>query len=164
MVKFGGGTKNHSVFEGDQRSTEIAEFCARICAILLKRVCLLGTPIAFMRITELLLGGFMSDVNPSPPWSIAAVFAALTGGTVVRMVALRHARAEVAQSRFGSLRTWLGLAVVLRTPNKTSVALKDFISPPARKRIGKPTMVRIFLSIPRNCVSGLLLAFSSNNS
>ncbi|MDA1231839.1 MAG: phosphatidate cytidylyltransferase [Planctomycetota bacterium] len=103
----------------------------------------------------------MSEVNPSLLWSIAVVFAALTGGTFVRIVALRRAKAEVAQSRFDSLRTWWGLAVILSVAvvvGKIGIAillaivaafaLKEFISLIGKSSIGKPTEIAVFLSIP----------------
>ena len=103
----------------------------------------------------------MSDVNPALLWSIAAVFAALTIGTVVRIVALRRAKADVAQSRFDSLKTWWKLALILSVAVVVGeigiaillgivavLALKEFISLVGRETIGNPTMVTVFLSIP----------------
>ena len=53
--------------------------------------------------------------NSALIWAIAAVFAALCIGTVVRIVALRSAPEEQARSRLSSLRTWWILASLLAT-------------------------------------------------
>jgi len=55
----------------------------------------------------------MPEPNAALIWAIAAVFAALTLGTLVRMVALRGATEELIQSRFESLKTWWSLAGIL---------------------------------------------------
>jgi phosphatidate cytidylyltransferase len=57
----------------------------------------------------------MSEISPSLLWALAAVFAALVGGTLVRIVALRGATSDVAAPRLNSLRTWWVLACLIAT-------------------------------------------------
>ena len=54
-----------------------------------------------------------NNLNPRLLWMIAAVFSALSIGSVARFVAVRGAAADVVRSRIGSLRTWWTLAVLL---------------------------------------------------
>ena len=55
----------------------------------------------------------MYSVNQPLLWTIAGVFAALTGGTLVRIVALQRATEDVVHSRMSSLRTWWILAIAV---------------------------------------------------
>jgi phosphatidate cytidylyltransferase len=55
----------------------------------------------------------MYTFNPTLLWTIAALFVALIGGTLVRIVALRGATREVAEVRFASLKSWWVLAAIL---------------------------------------------------
>lgn len=55
----------------------------------------------------------MPESNAALFWAIVAIFVALSLGTLVRIVALRGASAELVQSRFESLKTWWSLAGAL---------------------------------------------------
>jgi len=103
----------------------------------------------------------VSSVNPTLLWAIAVVFVALTGGTLVRIVALRGATDDVVQSRLASLRTWWVLAGLLTMAvvfGKAGVAvilaiaavasLKEFIWIVGREHMGARTMVFVFLYVP----------------
>ncbi|NNC87255.1 MAG: phosphatidate cytidylyltransferase, partial [Akkermansiaceae bacterium] len=52
---------------------------------------------------------------PSPTllWTIAAIATSLVGGTIVRVIGLRKAEADLRRKRFASLRTWWIIAIVL---------------------------------------------------
>lgn len=103
----------------------------------------------------------MSSVNPTLLWAIAVVFVALTGGTLVRIVALRGATDDLIQSRLASLRTWwilaglLTLAVVFGKAGvavmlgiAAAASLKEFVWLVGREQTGVRTMVFVFLFIP----------------
>ena len=103
----------------------------------------------------------MSSVNPSLLWAIAAVLVALTGGTLVRIVALRGAADDLVQSRLASLRTWWALAGLLSLAvvfGKAGIAvvlaiaaaagLKEFIWLVGRENTGTRTTAVVFLIIP----------------
>ncbi len=55
----------------------------------------------------------MFFANAPLMWAIACMFTVLTGGTIVRMVALRGTTANDARPRVDSLKTWWALAMVL---------------------------------------------------
>lgn len=91
-------------------------------------------------------------------WAIAIVFAALSVGTLVRMIALREAAADVRQSRFGSLKTWWILASLLSVAvlcGSTGIlvlltvaavcGLREFITLVGREQVGKPTEFVVFV-------------------
>jgi phosphatidate cytidylyltransferase len=103
----------------------------------------------------------VSSVNPTLLSAIVAVFVALTGGTLVRIVALRGATEEMVQSRLASLRTWwvlagllalavvfgkAGVAVILAIAAATG--LNEFVSLVGREQTGVKTLVIVFLLIP----------------
>lgn len=54
-----------------------------------------------------------TNLNARLLWMIAAVFSALSIGSVARLVAVRGAAADVVRSRMGSLKTWWSLATLL---------------------------------------------------
>jgi phosphatidate cytidylyltransferase len=91
-------------------------------------------------------------------WAMATIFAALSGGTLVRFAALRGAPADVAQSRLDSLKTWwilAGLLAVALLGGKTGVlalltvaallGLREFVSLVGREAVGSLTIVVVFL-------------------
>lgn len=51
--------------------------------------------------------------SPNVMWVVAATFAALAAGSVVRVAALRHAARDVVRTRLGSLMTWWLVAIVV---------------------------------------------------
>ena len=55
----------------------------------------------------------MIDMNDKLQQLLTATFLVLCGGTVVRIVALRHADSELAKKRLGSLRVWWVLTILL---------------------------------------------------
>lgn len=55
----------------------------------------------------------LNNFNARLLWMIAAVFSALSIGSVARLVAIRGAAADVVRSRLGSLKTWWSLAILL---------------------------------------------------
>lgn len=59
------------------------------------------------------VGALVNSLNPRLMWMIAAVFSALSVGSVARLIALRGAAREVVHSRIGSLKTWWTLAALL---------------------------------------------------
>lgn len=110
----------------------------------------------------------LSSVNPSLLWVIAGVFVALTGGTLVRIVALRGASDVVAQSRLASLRTWwvlAGLLALAAVVGKAGVAvmlaiaaaasLKEFVALVGRENTGLRTAAVVFLLIPAYYIPAL---------
>ncbi len=54
----------------------------------------------------------MGSVNINLLWMIAGTFAALTIGTLMRWIALRHSSAEIVKKRIGSLKVWWVLAIL----------------------------------------------------
>ena len=54
----------------------------------------------------------MGPINANLLWMIAGTFGALSIGTVVRLIALRHSEAELVKKRIGSLKVWWILAVL----------------------------------------------------
>lgn len=91
-------------------------------------------------------------------WAMAAVFAALGVGTLVRFLALRGAPADVVKSRLDSLKTWwmlAGLLAVAVLGGKTAVlalltvaallGLREFVNLVGRETLGAPTLVAVFL-------------------
>lgn len=103
----------------------------------------------------------MFEVNSTLLWVIAAVFAALTAGTLVRIVALRGAKADLVASRLGSLRTWwilaclLSIAVVCGKPGvicllavAALLSLHEFVRLVGWENAGRPTIIVVFAFIP----------------
>jgi len=102
----------------------------------------------------------MSEINPSLLWALAAVFSALLAGTLVRIVALRGATAEVAEPRMSSLKTWwvlaclLAIAVICDKPGvlallavAAALSLWELIRLVGIDSVGRPTILVIF-SVP----------------
>jgi phosphatidate cytidylyltransferase len=100
----------------------------------------------------------MVEVDALLLWSVAAIFAALCAGSAVRIVALRRADPEVAQSRMQSLRTWWVLAVLIAAAAlfgrngilvllalSAVLALREFMLLVGREKIGWPTMIAVFV-------------------
>ena len=94
-------------------------------------------------------------------WTLSAVFAALLGGTLVRIVALRGAAESVVQSRVSSLRTWWVLAGLLaftvlsgRVGMATLMgvagvlALREFLGLVGWANVGRPTAIVVFAFVP----------------
>ncbi len=93
--------------------------------------------------------------------TLAVVFVALLGGTLVRIVALKGASESIARSRLGSLRTWwilagllavavlsgrIGIAVLLATAG--ILGLREFARLVGWSNVGRPTAVLIFGLVP----------------
>jgi phosphatidate cytidylyltransferase len=103
----------------------------------------------------------MFELNPQLLWAVAAVFVALTGGTLVRIVALRGAAADLSASRLGSLRTWWVLAILLATAvlcgERGAIALlaiaavfslREFLGLVGWQHVGRPSVVTAFAFVP----------------
>lgn len=103
----------------------------------------------------------MSFLNPSLLWTIAGLFAVLTVGTLVRMVAIRGSAPNLVQSRLASLRTWWVLAVLLAAAviiGETGIllliatagvlGLREYLGLVGWKDIGRPTALMVFASVP----------------
>jgi phosphatidate cytidylyltransferase len=103
----------------------------------------------------------MLSINTTLFWVISSVFIALTGGTLVRIVALRSATADVIQSRLQSLRTWWILAVVVsiatyfQEPGVAVIlgvaavlSLREFIGLVGWEHLGKPTASVLLAIVP----------------
>ncbi len=99
----------------------------------------------------------MFTADSSLLWIIAGAFAALCGGTLVRIVSLRGAAPDLAQSRLASLKTWwilaclLAAAVVCGNPGilvlltvAAVLGLREFITLVGREHVGKPTTIAVF--------------------
>jgi len=99
----------------------------------------------------------MFFVNPLLMRMIAGLFAALTVGTLVRMVALRDAAPDLARSRWGSLKTWWVLAILLSTAvmlGETGIllliaitgafGLREYIGLVGWKVVGWPSILVVF--------------------
>ncbi len=54
----------------------------------------------------------MPDVNPNLIWMIGATFIALSIGTSIRLIAIRHSTSDTARKRLGSLKVWWLLAIL----------------------------------------------------
>ncbi len=102
----------------------------------------------------------MIDINHNLLWLLASTFAALCGGTLVRIVALRNAKPELAKKRMGSLKVWwtltilMSLAVVFGRSGAavtlavaSGLGLHEFLKLIGTERIGKAAMVVAFASI-----------------
>jgi phosphatidate cytidylyltransferase len=103
----------------------------------------------------------MLEINSSLLWALAAVFTALIGGTLVRIVALRGATADVAASRLSSLGTWwvlaclLALAVVCGETGVLALlavaaafSLWELIRLVGVDSVGRPTIIVVFAVLP----------------
>lgn len=103
----------------------------------------------------------MFAVSSELLWALAAVFAVLGSGTLVRLVALRGAPVDVVKSRLDSLKTWwmlAGLLAVAVLGGKTGVlvlltvaallGLREFVSLVGREALGSLTIfVAFFLAV-----------------
>ena len=100
----------------------------------------------------------MFTADSSLLWIIAGVFAAICGGTLVRIVSLRGAAPDVVQSRFASLKTWwilaclLAAAVMCGEPGilvllcvAAVLSLREFVSLVGREHVGMPTTFVVFM-------------------
>jgi phosphatidate cytidylyltransferase len=103
----------------------------------------------------------MFDVNPQLLRAVAAMFVALTGGTLVRIVALRGAAPDLVASRLGSLRTWWILAFLLAVGAICGepgvlvllaiagvLSLVEFVKLVGWETAGRPTIMAVFAFIP----------------
>lgn len=103
----------------------------------------------------------MFAVNSSLLWAIVAVFAALIIGTLVRIVALRGAAADLMNSRLSSLRTWWILAsllavavvfdkvgVLILLAVAAALSLREFFNLIGREITGRPTIIAVSAFIP----------------
>lgn len=94
-------------------------------------------------------------------WTLSAVFAALLGGTLVRIVALKGGSESIVHSRLGSLRTWwilAGLLAVAMVSGRIGIAmllgtagvlgLREFAGLVGWSNVGRPTSVLIFAFVP----------------
>ncbi|MCX7396682.1 MAG: phosphatidate cytidylyltransferase [Planctomycetales bacterium] len=94
-------------------------------------------------------------------WTLSAVCAALLGGTLVRIVALRGAATSILESRLSSLRTWwilfgsgtiavmsgrIGTAMLLATAG--ALALREFVGLVGWSNVGRPTAILVFAFVP----------------
>jgi phosphatidate cytidylyltransferase len=102
----------------------------------------------------------MIDLNTIMLKLLAGVFAALSGGTLVRIVALRNADPEIAHKRMGSLRVWWTLAVLLSLAivfGKIGVAilmavasalgLREYLRLIGTDIVGMPATVAAYMSV-----------------
>ena len=100
---------------------------------------------------------------PSPPllWTIVCLFAVLTVGTLVRIRVLGGVVNAGAQSHLNSLRTWWALAVSLAISTILGEAgivvllaiagilsLREYLELVGWKKVGSPTAVVVFASVP----------------
>jgi phosphatidate cytidylyltransferase len=103
----------------------------------------------------------MFELNPHLLWAVAAMFVALTGGTLVRIVALRGAVSDLAASRLGSLRTWWILACLLSVAVicgergvlvllavASALSLQEFVRLIGWDVAGRPTVIAVFAVLP----------------
>ena len=94
-------------------------------------------------------------------WTIACLFGVLTIGTLVRVFMLRGAEFETAQSHLKSVRTWWALALSMAVAlllGKVGVVvllaiagiqtLREYLQMIGWKRVGTPSAVVVFVSVP----------------
>lgn len=102
----------------------------------------------------------MIDLNPSLLKMLASVLVALCIGSAVRIVSLRHADADLARQRMGSLKVWWTLAVLLslaivfgRVGTSLLLALagalglREFLNLLDRRQIGRCAVLVAMLAI-----------------
>ena len=115
----------------------------------------------------------MMEINAHLLWMLIGTFAALCGGTVVRIVALRHADPDMAAKRMGSLKVWWTLAVLMAVTAvferpaaavllavASFLGLREFLQLIGKQRIGKAAMIVAYVSIPLQYLL-IALAFKS---
>ncbi len=103
----------------------------------------------------------MFAINSYLLWAIAAMYAVLLCGTLVRMAAIRGATADVVATRLQSLRTWwilfslMAIAVVSGRPGIVLLlllaalfGLREFCELIGWQNIGKPTVYAVFAFVP----------------
>jgi phosphatidate cytidylyltransferase len=103
----------------------------------------------------------MLAINNQLLWMLIGTFAALSVGTVVRIVALRDAAADLVQKRMGSLKVWWTLALLMSLAVIFGVygaalflgvaswmGLTEFLRLVGMTRIGRPTIIAAFASVP----------------
>lgn len=101
------------------------------------------------------------EINSHLLWMLIGTFAALCGGTVVRIVALRKADPELAKKRMGSLKVWwtlailLAMAAVFQRPGAavllavaSFLGLREFLDLIGKQRIGRIAVIVAFMSVP----------------
>lgn len=109
------------------------------------------------------------EINSTMIWLLIGTLTAMCTGTLVRIVALRTADADLRQKRLGSLKVWwvLALLMALATVFGRSGAsallavaswlgLREFLNLIGRQRIGTPGVVVAFAFVP---LQYLLIAF-----
>ena len=102
----------------------------------------------------------MIDINDNLLWLLAYTFAALCGGTVVRIVALRNAEPELVKKRMGSLKVWWTLAVLMSLAvifGRVGVSvllalagvlgLREFLKLIGTERIGRGAVIAAFVAV-----------------
>ncbi|MBC7965422.1 MAG: CDP-archaeol synthase [Fuerstia sp.] len=100
-------------------------------------------------------------INADLLWMLTGTFAALCVGTVVRIVALRHADPDLATKRMGSLKVWwtlaalMSVAAVFERPAAavllavaSFLGLREFLQLIGKQRIGKAAKIVAYLSVP----------------
>lgn len=118
----------------------------------------------------------VNNLNARLLWMIAAVFSALSIGSVARLVAARGAAREVVRSRMGSLKTWWSLAGLLAVAVLTApigvvvllllaswLAMEELYPLLRPEQLEKGTMVIAFGAIPLNYLlitTGQVAAFT----
>lgn len=103
----------------------------------------------------------MLVVNTNLWWTLAGLFAALTVGTFVRLVALRKADSELTKSRMSSLTTWWVLAIAFTLAVlggsigigtllgiAAIFSLREYIQLVGWKAVGRPTALIVFSMVP----------------
>lgn len=103
----------------------------------------------------------MGDINNSLLCLLGATFITLCSGTVVRVVALRNAEAELAKKRMGSFRVWwtlavlLSIAVVFGTTGvcvlmlvASVLGLREFLNLIGTQHVGAAGIAVAFVTVP----------------
>lgn len=101
------------------------------------------------------------DINPNLLLLLGGVFAALTAGTIVRLMVVRHSDPDLRSKRLGSLRVWwtlailLSIAVIAGRPGAALIlalagilGLKEFLQLLGTRRIGRLALIAAFCSVP----------------
>ncbi len=103
----------------------------------------------------------MLEINESMIWLLAGALSAMCGGTLVRIVALRGADADLKRKRMGSLKVWwtltllISVAAIFGRPGAAVLlavaswlGLGEFLNLIGRERIGRPGVTVAFACVP----------------